>query len=117
MKSLDKIASAELTKLLFDQTKNFMTCAALYAAGALAVRHGNGNADWLPGWLSQGAGWGVAGLAVALALLNLLDGVRHLSRLSHPRLLVVIFIAAYILASARVLTLVAALRLAGFNSR
>jgi hypothetical protein len=117
MNSPSKSPSADATKLIFEQTRNFMTCAALYAAGALATRRLGGGADWLPAWLSQGAGWGVMGLAVVLVLLNLGDGVRHLFHLRHPRLWVVLFVSAYLVASARVLTLVAAVQLGGPNSR
>jgi hypothetical protein len=117
MASFPKTPGTETIKWLFDHAKNFMTCAGLYAAGALASRNPVNSSDWLPAWLSQSAGWGVIGLAIALALLNLVDGVRHLSRVDHPRLLIALFITAYVLGSARVLTLVAAVRLAGSNSK
>ena len=114
MAMFSKLPSTEATKLFFDHTRNFMTCAVLYAAGALARLHTS--SDWLPGWLAQGAGWGLILLAFAFALLNLADGVRHLSRLNHPRLMITMLVAAYMLVSARILTLVTALRLLAIPS-
>lgn len=113
--TLEKLPGSQATKLLFDHTRNYMTCAALFAAGMLARSHTT--SDWLPDWLAQGAGWGMILMAIAFALLNLLEGVRHLSRLNHPRLLIAALVIAYVIFSARILTLVTAVRLVALPAK
>jgi hypothetical protein len=85
---------------LFSHARNMLTCAAIIAAGLYAAHHmASQTVLQLPN--AHVAGYVVAGFGIVMLGLNLLDGLRRLSRRRHPLLLRAAAIFVYIVLSVR----------------
>lgn len=109
MNSLDRINDAldkGLAKEVFDQVRNYLICAFLLTIGLFAFEHKKGAFfSQIPIDAFNYAGLGIIGLSFLLFCLNLLDGVRKISRYKHSSLLSAILIIVYAIMSIRVIEL------------
>lgn len=99
-----ELLELDLSSQIFDNIKNLVVCALLFAAGTSALR---GKHDLFIGVLVSGmAGWGLIALSTILLVLNISDGVRRLAKLRFPLFLQLSLIAAYVLIAERLVELV-----------
>lgn len=94
----------DLSTKVFDNLKNLIVCALLFAAGTNALRHGQ--AVFLGVFPSNTTGWGLIVLSSVLMLLNISDGVRRLSKLKYHIALQILIVAIYVLVAERVVEIV-----------
>jgi hypothetical protein len=95
---------------IFDNIKNLLVCALLFAAGTSALR-----ADYQQfiGVLVAGAtGWGLIGVSAVLMFLNVSDGIRRLGKLRYHVAIQVLVSLVYLLIAARLVEVVWAFRAA-----
>ncbi|KPX19029.1 hypothetical protein ALQ28_03774 [Pseudomonas syringae pv. delphinii] len=93
-----------LNTLVFDNFKNLVLCALLFAAGTDAVL-GNHHL-FLSVFASDVVGYGLIALSAALMFLNICDGVRRLAKLRHHVVLQVVIVLLYLVVSERVVEMV-----------
>jgi len=94
----------DLNTKVFDNVKNLLVCALLFAAGSNAL---NGNQKVLMAmWGSQLTGVGLIAVSAVLMLLNVSDGLRRLAKLRYHRLLQAFFCLLYLLIAVRVVEIV-----------
>ena len=98
-----------VSKDIFEHARNLLTCATLLALGVVAR---NRPRDLFGSSLLEGAiGWGVITGAAVLGLLNLWTGTNRLKQWKHWKLWSGVMLAAYVLVAARVLEVMALIRL------
>lgn len=94
----------DLSTQIFDNVKNLVVCALLFAAGTDALR---GKHNLFMGLLvSSMAGWGLIALSTILLVLNISDGVRRLAKLRYHLFLQLSLIVIYVLIAERVVEIV-----------
>ncbi|MGC6368792.1 hypothetical protein [Pseudomonas sp. K2I15] len=89
---------------VFDNVKNLLVCALLFAAGtnALAGKH-----ELFLGILASNvAGWGLIVVSTLLMVLNVSDGIRRLAKLRYHLVLQLLLILVYVLVAERVVEIV-----------
>lgn len=91
-------------KDVFDNLRNFLVCALLFAAGNNALY--NDSRLFLGVLIFHLAGWGLICLATILMLLNICDGLKKLSRLRYHTALQVLVCLFYIILSIRLVELI-----------
>jgi hypothetical protein len=101
-----KLFDSDVVKAIFDHVRNLVVCAFLFAAGSYAGIRPLIN----PGPWSLYPGWGMILIAVVLMLLNFGEGIRRLSRLPHPRALIIVVSLLYLIVSARVVEIMVTFR-------
>jgi len=94
----------DLNTKVFDNVKNLLVCALLFAAGSNAL-HGN-QEIFLGLWGSKLTGLGLITVSAVLMLLNVSDGLRRLAKLRYHRLLQVFFCLLYLIIAVRVVEIV-----------
>ncbi len=98
----------DLSTQIFDNVKNLLVCALLFAAwtNALVVPR-----ELLIGiFASSVAGWGLIVLSTVLMLLNVSDGIRRLAKLRYHLALQLLLILIYVVIAERVVEIVWVLR-------
>lgn len=98
----------DLSTQIFDNLKNLLVCALLFAAGTstLGAKH-----DLFFGVLMyDAAGWGLIVMSGLLLILNVSDGIRRLSRLKYHVLVQLLVCIAYLVIAERVVEVVWAFR-------
>ncbi|SDU82741.1 hypothetical protein SAMN05216202_0177 [Pseudomonas mucidolens] len=94
----------DLCTKVFDNVKNLLVCALLFAAGTGALR---GNYELFLGVLASNlAGWSLIIVSTLLMLLNISDGIRKLARLRYHLLLQILLFLIYALIAGRVVEIV-----------
>ena len=94
----------DLSTQIFDNVKNLLVCALLFAAGTNTLL---GQRDLFIGvFASSVAGWGLIILSTLLMLLNISDGIRRLAKLRYHLVLQLLLILIYVLVAARVVEIV-----------
>lgn len=82
------LLDADLSAKIFDNIKNLLVCALLFAAGTDALR---GDHQLFMGlWGSTLAGWGLIIVSAILLLLNISDGLNRLAKMRHHVVLQII---------------------------
>ena len=103
-KRYQKLLENDLSTQIFDNVKNLVVCALLFAAGTDALR---GTHDLFMGILASNmAGWGLIALSTILLVLNVSDGIRRLANLRYHLLLQISLILIYVIISMRVVEIV-----------
>ena len=98
----------DLSTQIFDNVKNLLVCALLFAAGTNALM---GPHELLIGVsASSVAGWGLIVLSTLLMLLNVSDGIRRLAKLRYHLALQLLLILIYVVVAERVVEIVWVLR-------
>ncbi len=84
---------------IFIHVRNLVYCGLILSAGSFV--HSN-PPDWLfSTGIDEYSGWVIIGLGVILMLLNMADGLYHLSKLKYNFILYFILVALYLLISIR----------------
>lgn len=103
-KRYQQLLENDLSTQIFDNVKNLVVCALLFAAGTDALR---GTHDLFMGLLASSmAGWGLVALSTILLVLNVSDGIRRLATLRYHLLLQASLILIYVVFSMRVVEIV-----------
>ena len=98
----------DLSTQIFDNVKNLLVCALLFAAGTNTLL---GQRDLFIGvFASSVAGWGLIILSTLLMLLNISDGIRRLAKFRYHLALQLLLILAYVVIAERVVEIVWVLR-------
>ncbi|MDF3196030.1 MAG: hypothetical protein Q7J43_15625 [Pseudomonas sp.] len=98
------LLDADLSAKIFDNIKNLLVCALLFAAGTDAL-HGN-HQIFMGLWGSTLAGWGLIIVSALLLLLNISDALRRLAKLRHHVVLQLILFLLYLILAVRVVEIV-----------
>lgn len=98
----------DLSTQVFDNLKNLMVCALLFAAGTstLGTRH----ELFLGVLMYDAAGWGLIVMSAVLMILNVSDGIRRLSRLRYHTVIQALVCLVYLVIAVRVVEMVWAFR-------
>ncbi|MBB2497510.1 hypothetical protein [Aquipseudomonas ullengensis] len=94
----------DLCTKVFDNFKNLLVCALLFAAGTEAL-HGD-HRLFMGLWVSNLTGWGLIIVSALLLLLNISDGLHRLAKLRYHRVLQVILCLLYLVLAVRVVEIV-----------
>lgn len=98
------LLDTDFTTQVFDNIKNLLVCALLFAAGTNAL---DSSHHLYMGLLASDlAGWALIGLSAVLMLLNVSDGMRRLSRLPYHTAFQVILFLIYLVLAIRVVEIV-----------
>ncbi|MBU1282763.1 MAG: hypothetical protein KJ794_05060 [Gammaproteobacteria bacterium] len=98
------LLDADLSAKIFDNIKNLLVCALLFAAGTDALR---GDHQIFMGlWGSTLAGWGLIIVSALLLLLNICDTLHRLAKLRHHVALQIILFLLYLILAVRVVEIV-----------
>lgn len=94
----------DLSTQIFDNVKNLLVCALLFAAGTDALL---GERDLFIGvFASSAAGGGLIVLSALLLVLNVSDGIRRLAKLRHHLALQLLLILVYLVVAERMVEIV-----------
>jgi len=94
----------DLSTQIFDNVKNLLVCALLFAAGTNTLV---GQQDQFLGvFASSVGGWGLIILSTVLMLLNVSDGIRRLAKLRYHLALQLLLILVYLVVAERVVEIV-----------
>ncbi|AZE66747.1 hypothetical protein SAMN05216475_2628 [Pseudomonas synxantha] len=94
----------DLSTQIFDNVKNLLVCALLFAAGTNTLV---GQRELFIGvFASNVAGWGLIILSTLLMLLNVSDGIRRLANLRYHLALQLLLILMYVVVAERVVEIV-----------
>lgn len=94
----------DLSAQIFDNVKNLLVCALLFAAGTDTLL---GQQPLFIGVFATAvAGWGLIVLSSMLMLLNVSDGIRRLAKLRYHLALQVLLILVYLVVAERVVEIV-----------
>ncbi|MNR47545.1 hypothetical protein D3C85_1666590 [compost metagenome] len=93
-----------LTTQVFDNVKNLLVCALLFAAGSDALHSDHHLFMGLLG--SNVTGWGLIGFSAVLMALNISDGLHRLANHRHHAVLQVILCLLYLILAVRVVEIV-----------
>lgn len=98
----------DLSTQIFDNVKNLLVCALLFAAGTNALV---GPHELFIGvFAASVAGWGLIVLSALLMLLNVSDGIRRLAKLRYHLALQLLLILIYVVIAERMVEIVWVLR-------
>ncbi|CAN7541400.1 MULTISPECIES: hypothetical protein [Pseudomonas] len=98
------LLDTDFTTQVFDNIKNLLVCALLFAAGTNAL---HSDQYLFMGFLTSSlAGWGLILLSAVLMLLNVSDGLRRLSRLPYHTAFQIILFLVYLVLAVRVVEIV-----------
>ncbi len=94
----------DLSTQIFDNVKNLLVCALLFAAGTNTLL---GQRELFIGvFASSVAGWGLIVLSTVLMLLNISDGIRRLAKLRYHLALQIFLVVIYLVIAERVVEIV-----------
>lgn len=99
-----ELLDQDLNTRIFDNFKNLVLCALLFAAGTDALR--GEHALFMSVAAFSVAGWGLIALSAALMLLNMCDGIRRLSKLRYHLALQILIVLVYVIICERVVEMV-----------
>ncbi|NVZ87919.1 hypothetical protein HX813_06760 [Pseudomonas yamanorum] len=89
---------------VFDNVKNLLVCALLFAAGTNVLSE---KRELFLGVLASSvAGWGLIVVSTLLTVLNVSDGIRRLAKLRYHLVLQLLLILVYVLVAERVVEIV-----------
>ncbi|MGY4815058.1 hypothetical protein ACVNP3_03835 [Pseudomonas chlororaphis subsp. piscium] len=98
------LLDGDLNLRVFDNFKNLLVCALLFAAGTDALHSEHHVFMGLFG--SSLTGWGLIAVSALLMLLNVSDGLRRLAKLPYHRVLQVALFLLYLILAVRVVEIV-----------
>lgn len=94
----------DLNTKIFDNIKNLLVCALLFAAGSNALH--SHHELFLGLFGSSLTGWGLIAVSGGLMLLNISDGLRKLSKLRYHTLLQALLCLLYLVLAVRLVEIV-----------
>lgn len=95
---------SDFSKLVFDHLRNYLMCSFLLSIGIMEFKGETGIYLGQVGEYNY-SGIGIIGLSCILICINLLDGIRKISRYKYHLLYTVILIILYVWMSLRVIEL------------
>lgn len=98
------LLDADLSAKIFDNIKNLLVCALLFAAGTDALQ--GDHQPFMGLWGSTLAGWGLIVLSAILLLLNISDALRRLAKQRHHLVLQIFMCLLYLILAVRVVEIV-----------
>ena len=98
------LLESDLTTKIFDNVKNLLVCALLFAAGTNAV-HGD-HEVFLGLFVVQLTGWGLIAVSAVLLFLNISDGLHKLAKLRYHVAFQIALFVVYLIISIRVVEVV-----------
>lgn len=94
----------DLSTQVFDNIKNLLVCALLFAAGTDAL---HGNHQILMGLFGSSlTGWGLIAVSAILMLINVSDGLHRLAKLRYHTALQILLFLLYLVLAIRVVEIV-----------
>ncbi|MCO8309352.1 hypothetical protein [Pseudomonas mandelii] len=102
------LLDTDFTTQVFDNIKNLLVCALLFAAGSNALH--SDHSLFLGLLASSLTGWGLIAVSGILMLLSVSDGLRRLSRLPYHTAFQIILFLIYLILALRVVEIVWAFR-------
>ena len=99
-----ELLDQDLNTRIFDNFKNLVLCALLFAAGTDALRRDHHL--FMSIAASSLAGWGLITLSAGLLFLNMCDGIRRLSKLRYHLALQILIVLLYVIICERVVDMV-----------
>ena len=98
------LLDTDFTTQVFDNIKNLLVCALLFAAGTNALHRDH---HLFMGLLASSlAGWGLILVSAVLMLLSVSDGLRRLSKLPYHTVFQIILFLIYLVLAVRVVEIV-----------
>ncbi|KAA0984437.1 hypothetical protein HKK52_01375 [Pseudomonas sp. ADAK2] len=94
------LLDTDFTTQVFDNIKNLLVCALLFAAGTNALH--SEHHPYMGLLTSDVAGWALIAVSALLMLLSVSDGLRRLSRLPYHTAFQVILFLIYLVLAVRV---------------
>lgn len=94
----------DLNTKVFDNVKNLLVCALLFAAGTNVLSSQHEVFMGLVG--ASFTGWVLIGVSALLMLLNISDGLHRLARVRHHRAVQTIFCVLYLILAFRMVEIV-----------
>lgn len=94
----------DLATSVFDNVKNLLVCALLFAAGTNAVR--GVHEVFLGFFAMKVTGWGLIGVSALLLLLNISDGLHKLAKLQYHIVFQFLLCLVYLVISIRLVEIV-----------
>lgn len=104
------LLDADLSAKIFDNIKNLLVCALLFAAGTDALR--DDHQLFMGLWGSTLAGWGLITVSAILLLLNISDALHRLAKMRHHVVLQTFMCLLYLILAVRVVEIVWSFRAA-----
>ncbi|MGE7956291.1 hypothetical protein ACQKQA_06770 [Pseudomonas sp. NPDC089530] len=99
-----ELLDGDLIMRVFDNVKNLLVCALLFAAGTNAL---HGDHQLFMGLLGSSlTGWGLIAVSALLMLLNVCDGLHRLAKLRYHRVLQIGLFLVYLILAVRVVEIV-----------
>jgi FtsH-binding integral membrane protein len=98
------LLDTEFTTQVFDNIKNLLVCALLFAAGTNALH--SEHHLYMGLMASNVAGWVLIAVSALLMLLNVSDGIRRLSRLRYHTAFQILLFLIYLVLAVRVVEIV-----------
>ncbi|MCB2255994.1 hypothetical protein KTQ74_29170 [Pseudomonas chlororaphis] len=99
-----ELLDGDLNTRVFDNFKNLLVCALLFAAGTNAL---HGDHHLFMGLLGSSlTGWGLIAVSALLMLLNVSDGLRRLAKLRYHTALQIGLFLVYLILAVRVVEIV-----------
>lgn len=98
------LLDTDFTTQVFDNIKNLLVCALLFAAGTNAL--GREHQLFMGLLASNLAGWGLILVSALLMVLSVSDGLRRLSKLPYHTAFQIILFLIYLILAVRVVEIV-----------
>ncbi len=98
------LLDGDLNTKVFDNVKNLVVCALLFAAGTNVLRSQHEVFMGLMG--ASITGWTLIGISALLMLLNISDGLNRLAKVRHHRAVQTLFCVVYLILAFRLVEIV-----------
>lgn len=99
-----EVLDKDLNTQVFDNIKNLLVCALLFAAGTQTLH--SAQPFFLSVFAANIAGWGLIAVSAALMFLSVSDGLRRLAKLRYHVIFQIILCLIYLVVAFRVVEIV-----------
>jgi hypothetical protein len=99
-----QVLDKDLNTQVFDNIKNLLVCALLFAAGTETLR--NDQPFFLGMFAANVAGWGLIAVSALLMFLSISDGLRRLAKLRYHVMFQIVLCLLYLVVAIRVVEIV-----------
>lgn len=99
-----EVLDKDLNTQVFDNIKNLLVCALLFAAGTQSLR--SPEPFFFSVFTANIAGWGLIGVSAGLMFLSISDGLRRLAKLRYHVIFQIILCLIYLVVALRVVEIV-----------
>jgi hypothetical protein len=99
-----EVLDTDLNTQIFDNIKNLLVCALLFAAGTQTLR--SAEPFFFSVFAANIAGWGLIAVSAGLMFLSISDGLRRLAKLRYHVMFQIILCLVYLVVALRVVEIV-----------